>query len=251
MISIITVNKNNAAGLQRTIDSVMSQTSRNYEFVVIDGASTDESTAVLEKHRKDLSYSVSEPDTGIYQAMNKGIRHSTGNYLLFLNSGDWLHDAGVLEAVTPYLRDYDVISGDIDIYDQGKWHAMQSEDKLTVGHFFRLSLYHQVTFISRDLFNRYGLYDESFVSTGDYEFFIRTLLRNNGTYRRIPVKVAKFIADGISNNEAFKELNQKEWKMSWARNFSDTVFHELKQYNELLTSRELLWAKRINKLLPF
>lgn len=251
MISVITVNRNNAIGLKKTIESVICQAYRDFEFIIIDGASTDESPEIIKEYRNYLKYTVSEPDSGIYNAMNKGILNSSGDYLLFLNSGDWFCDEGVLEKAAPYLKNYDVISGDIDIYDDGKWHCMQSEDKVTIGHFFRLSLYHQATFISRELFNREGLYNEEFQSTGDYEFFIRTLLKNNGSYSHIPVKISNFVADGMSNDPKLKESNAKEWRKSWSLNFSENIFEELKSFNELVNSDELDWAKKINKLLPF
>lgn len=96
LLSIITINKNNAAGLQKTIESVLSQTSDNFEYIIIDGASSDQSSAVIKKyaenptHNNKISYWISEPDFGIYNAMNRGIQKACGTYCLFLNSGDYL-----------------------------------------------------------------------------------------------------------------------------------------------------------------
>ena len=96
-LSIITINRNNAEGLRKTMESVLSQTYRDMEYIVVDGASTDQSVNVIkecvnqlknEDRRMKLDW-MSEPDTGIYNAMNKGIKKATGEYLLFLNSGDW------------------------------------------------------------------------------------------------------------------------------------------------------------------
>jgi len=89
-LSIITINKNNAAGLEKTIESVIGQTSNDFEYIVIDGASSDGSVEVIQKYADKINYLVSEPDTGVYNAMNKGIRKAQGTYCLFLNSGDWL-----------------------------------------------------------------------------------------------------------------------------------------------------------------
>ena len=96
-LSIITINYNNLAGLQKTIESVVSQTFRDFEWIVIDGGSVDGSRELIERYANSFSYWVSEPDKGIYNAMNKGIVVAKGDYLLFLNSGDWLCDEMALE----------------------------------------------------------------------------------------------------------------------------------------------------------
>ena len=88
LISVVTINRNNAEGLRHTLSSVAEQSFANYEHLVIDGESNDNSTSVIAEFRGRLAYSVSEPDTGIYNAMNKGILRAQGRYLLFLNSGD-------------------------------------------------------------------------------------------------------------------------------------------------------------------
>ncbi|HNW57942.1 MAG TPA: glycosyltransferase, partial [Bacteroidales bacterium] len=111
-LSIITVNRNNAEGLRKTIASVIAQTYGNYEFVIIDGASTDESLEVIRKNAGRISYWISEPDNGTYHAMNKGIKVSAGEYCLFLNSGDYLVDKNVLEKIFNQKIDADIISGD-------------------------------------------------------------------------------------------------------------------------------------------
>src|SRR5690242_21925905 len=96
-LSIITVNFNNAAGLQRTMDSAFHQTFTDYEYVIIDGGSTDGSKDLIKNHANKLVYWVSEKDNGVYQAMNKGIVRAKGDYLLFLNSGDYLLHERILD----------------------------------------------------------------------------------------------------------------------------------------------------------
>ncbi|NDP23058.1 MAG: glycosyltransferase, partial [Paludibacter sp.] len=97
-LSIVTINYNNCIGLEKTIASVISQNYRNFEFLVIDGDSTDGSKAIVAKNKDRINYSISEPDTGIYNAMNKGIKAASGEYLLFLNSGDVLNGVIALES---------------------------------------------------------------------------------------------------------------------------------------------------------
>ena len=91
-LSIITINRNNKTGLEKTIYSVVNQNYKDYEYIVIDGDSSDGSLEVIKRNEKYFSYWVSEPDSGVYQAMNKGIDRANGEYCLFLNSGDYLKD---------------------------------------------------------------------------------------------------------------------------------------------------------------
>lgn len=112
-LSIITVNRNNTEGLRKTIESVVSQTYTDFEYIIIDGASTDGSVDIIKEYADRITYWVSEPDNGIYNAMNKGILKAKGEYLQFLNSGDWLVDEGVLQTMIKYTDDVDILIGNI------------------------------------------------------------------------------------------------------------------------------------------
>lgn len=109
--SIITVNYNNCDGLNKTILSVINQNYKDYEFIVIDGGSTDGSVDIIKLHESYITYWISEKDDGIYQAMNKGIRQAKGEYLNFMNSGDTFFDADVLNNVEKELSNYDIVIG--------------------------------------------------------------------------------------------------------------------------------------------
>ena len=110
-LSIITVNLNNKDGLQKTIDSVISQTYKDFEWIIIDGGSTDGSKELIENYSDYVSYWVSEPDKGIYNAMNKGIKQSHGEYLQFLNSGDIFIEDNTLKQVVSQLVNEDIVFG--------------------------------------------------------------------------------------------------------------------------------------------
>jgi acetyltransferase-like isoleucine patch superfamily enzyme len=120
-LSIITINRNNAAGLRKTIESVVSQTYTDFEYIIIDGASTDDSVNIIKEYAEatlpcgeglgERLYWVSEPDKGIYNAMNKGILKANGEYCLFLNSGDWLYDNDVLNDVFSISPTEDIVYG--------------------------------------------------------------------------------------------------------------------------------------------
>ena len=112
LLTIITVNLNNYIGLSKTVESVIGQTFKDFEFIVIDGGSNDGSIEVIKKFARNINYWISESDKGIYNAMNKGIQKAQGQYSLFLNSGDSLYNSGVLQAVSQYLTgEFDLICG--------------------------------------------------------------------------------------------------------------------------------------------
>ena len=118
-LSIITINYNNGDGLQRTIESVIKQNFKSYEYIVIDGGSTDKSIDVIKRNKNHINYWISEPDTGIYNAMNKGIRKATGEYLIMINSGDVLVNEDVLDTVFKKNNNSDIIYGDVLWNDNG------------------------------------------------------------------------------------------------------------------------------------
>ena len=129
-ISIITINYNNLEGLKRTMESVVNQTWREFEYIVIDGGSTDRSAAYIASQSENIDYWVSEPDNGIYNAMNKGIAKATGEYLLFLNSGDSFYDANVLQNVSNFFNnDLSIIYG----------NSVYFKDDLFAGNNFELA----------------------------------------------------------------------------------------------------------------
>jgi glycosyltransferase involved in cell wall biosynthesis len=119
-LSIITINYNDVLGLKRTLESVTGQIYSNFEYIVINGGSTDGSKELLEKYTDKISYWVSEPDQGIYHAMNKGIEKASGEYLLFMNSGDLFYNSGILKEVVDHISKYDLIYFDILIRDGNK-----------------------------------------------------------------------------------------------------------------------------------
>ncbi len=213
ILTIITVNLNNVKGLEKTVKSVINQTSCDFEFIIIDGASTDGSRDVIELYREKITYSISETDNGIYHAMNKGIAAAKGEYLLFLNSGDWLASDTVLEQAFSQSFTEDIVSGDIFFYDTVKeevrWHV-PSPEKLTAKTLFLGTLPHQATFMKRSLFETYGLYNESLKIASDWLFFLEVLLEHGCSYRHLPVTVSYFAMDGISCSPETAGLPRRE-----------------------------------------
>ena len=212
-LSVITINLNNADGLRRTCESLFTQSFTDYEFIVIDGGSTDGSVAFLEQHTDHITHWVSDPDRGIYHAMNKGIQFATGTYCLFLNSGDWLVSSATLETVFAQQPQADIVAGDVYFFDTLanaiKWH-IPSPDTLTAKTLFLGTLPHQVTLIRRILFERFGLYNEQLKIASDWLFFVEALLERGCSYQHIPETVAYFNMDGISCNPQTASLPRRE-----------------------------------------
>ena len=223
-LSIITVNLNNKEGLKKTIDSIVFQTFSDYEYIIIDGGSTDGSVDIIKQYADKITYWVSEPDSGIFNAMNKGVLKATGEYCQFLNSGDILYSENVLDDV--FREDYieDIITGNIiEVHSKkttlrkGRPYVREQEGKsLTAFDLFAGSLFHQATFIRRKLFDQYGLYDEKYKIVSDSTFFFKLIALNGVKLKYIDVIVVYFDMNGISNvnvslddkerEEAFKEL---------------------------------------------
>lgn len=208
-LSIITVNLNNRDGLQKTIDSVVSQTFKDFEWIVIDGGSTDGSKELIEQYADHFAYWVSEPDKGIYNAMNKGIKVAKGEYLLFLNSGDWLLDTTALERCFSHSFSSDIVYGDLLFCNGETQHRYNYPDDLTLHFLYNLSLGHCASFIKRELITQ-NPYNEELKIVSDWEFFLRQAL-NNSTFGHISEAIACFDTKGISsaNNQLVLDERRK------------------------------------------
>ena len=205
--SIITINYNNKAGLQETIKSVLEQTDNDYEFIVIDGNSDDGSKEAILNHTDNIDYWVSEPDSGIYNAMNKGIRKANGEYLVFLNSGDTFYNSDVLKDVKPTLG-CDVIVGKI-YKTKTRSYGFLPTSSPTMMLFYEGSLDHQACFIKRELFQD-TLYDESLRISADWKFFIQKIVFENRSISKSPVVISSYEGGGISENPKYSALHKAE-----------------------------------------
>jgi glycosyltransferase involved in cell wall biosynthesis len=249
-LSLITINYNNAAGLQKTFKSVLPQLVKEVEYIVIDGGSADESRSVIEQNSKDLSFWVSEKDNGIYNAQNKGIDLATGQYCLFLNSGDVLATGNVISEVLPRLQNEDIIYGDVcSINADHRIEVLRSPEVLDVPHFMVSTLWHPSAFIKTDLFKKWGKYREDMKVTGDYEFFIRAILVHGASTRHIPVIVAKFDLQGISNSKDHQKLQNAERKKSWELNFEKGMINTFEDLTRFKRSREYKVASGLKKFI--
>lgn len=244
-LSIITINRNNAAGLRKTMASVFSQTYRDFEYIVVDGASTDESVEVIKEFELSFHHSInpsliwtSEPDSGIYDAMNRGVRKSNGEYTLMLNSGDYLVDEHVIERVLPELGGTDIVQGNIIKVQEGKKIVERGYGKsdITFIDVMKNHFLHQASFCRRDLFERYGYYDESYKINGDTVFYAKCLGFGDASFRYVDINIAFFDITGISADPEGKWIVlRKEEDERYAQMFSnrmwDLFYKEEKKIN--------------------
>ena len=205
-LTIITINFNNAEGLRKTMASVAAQSFKGIEYIVIDGGSTDGSKAVIEEYHSFISYWVSEKDNGIYNAMNKGIRKASGDYILFLNSGDYLKSSQTISNCGPAGMQEDIVYGNLEFNNNVKVYP----DQLDFTFFFRDSIPHPASFIRKSLFESAGWYNEQHKIVSDWEFFLKAIIEKQCSYRHINETVAVYDTGGISANPAFEQLHTKE-----------------------------------------
>lgn len=203
--SIITVNFNNKEGLRKTIESVIYQTFHDFEYIVIDGGSTDGSADILKEYDKYITYWVSESDKGVYNAMNKGIAKSHGEYLNFMNSGDCFYDNTVLQHITDSNQTADIIVGKDYHFNPSTQQGFTSilPPYISMLTFIRHTLPHQSTFFKRQLFDN-SLYDETLKIVADVKFYIQKICIEQCSVQMVDDIICQREPDGISNS-----LNEK------------------------------------------
>ena len=222
LISIITVAYNNKNGLKETIKSVINQTYRNFEFVIIDGGSNDGSKELLESYSSQIDFWVSEPDKGIYNAMNKGIRKASGEYLIFMNSGDRFSANDILEKITPHFNNEDIVYGNAYYeLENRKKYEYKIPPKITIGSLLKEPICHQSAFFRKELFEKYGLYDENNKIASDWTFMMDIFVHHNISQKYINVFISIFEKTGISSTN--NNLGVGEQKKYLADNVSEEV----------------------------
>jgi len=214
-ISIITVCRNAEASIEATIQSVIKQTCKDIEYIIIDGASTDGTLSIIDRYKDQIDKIISEPDKGLYDAMNKGIKEASGEFVYFLNSEDILLHENVISVVAKKLKHSkeDIIYGDILLANKkiGNGYLTQ-QNKVNKFYFFKQTLAHQSVFTRKTAFDKIGDYKSNYKVVSDFEWFLRAL-KSDLTFKHIDIIVAMFFLGGISsdpNQNAifFKERNE-------------------------------------------
>lgn len=205
--SVITINYNNKDGLKRTIESVTGQNNTDFEYIVIDGGSTDGSVDIIKNNARNITFWLSEPDKGIYHAMNKGTSHATGDYLIFMNSGDCFHSPNALSEANNYTED--IICGKI-LRGCSTNPCGHNKATITMVDLIRDTLPHQAMFIKRELLVKHP-YDENYKIYSDGKFAIESIIFENCTFRNIDAIIADYDINGISaySNKKWNEEKDK------------------------------------------
>ena len=235
-LSIITINRNNAAGLEKTMRSVSTQTFKEFEYIVVDGASTDGSVEVIEKLEAEFVHLkwVSEPDSGIYNAMNKGVRMATGEYIQILNSADCLAFDDVTERMLAELERQgrpSILYGNmVKCFPDG--HKMVDKcfagQEITMLGMFTGTLNHDPAYIRRDLFEKYGYYDETLKIVSDWKWYLQAIIMGGEKPQYVNMDVTLFDMTGIS--ETNKELDKSERKQVLEQLFPKTILSDYERF---------------------
>jgi glycosyltransferase involved in cell wall biosynthesis len=206
--SIITVCLNEAKSIRATCDSICSQSYIDFEWIVIDGGSTDGTLEILREYEDSIDCLISEPDTGIYNAMNKGAVKASGQYLIFMNGGDRFACADALLMVSKAPR-AQMLYGDVYLGDPSG-DVETYPEVVESGYMLRKMIPHQATFYQRATFEAVGGYDESFKIAADYDLYVRLFELEGITHQHIPHPIAIFDLEGISNSKDFRQLRKRE-----------------------------------------
>lgn len=253
-LSIISINYNDAKSLQKTIDSVVSQSWQDFEYIIIDGGSTDESINIIKKYKKNITYWVSEPDKGIYNAMNKGIAKANGEYLLMLNAGDVLSNSGVLAQVFQYNNyNEDLLYGDVYRESNGTIFRESIFPKELTFMFLRNGMIsHQAVFIKKQLHSIIGLYDETIKYSADWCFLILAICKYNASSKHLNLKIAICNSDGLTyqpiNLPSIKEERTTYLKLYFPAFVKDYSYFNAVQRTNIIYRTIFLFYQTKNKI---
>jgi glycosyltransferase involved in cell wall biosynthesis len=209
-LSLITINKNNAVGLENTVKSVITQIYTDFEYIIIDGSSSDDSLKIIKKYEDKITRWVSEPDSGIYNAVNKAIQAAKGKFCLFLNSGDYLIDSNTLKNVFEEIKNCPE-SGIFysDCVNQNNTITIVPK-LLDIGFFLYTNINHQNSIIKRELFFTHGFYDEKFKIVSDWAFNLSEFWIHKTKFTYIKTRIALYDTHGISSIQVEESRAERE-----------------------------------------
>lgn len=206
-LAIITICRNDRAGLERTFASLHAQSDQRFTHVVVDGGSTDGSVELIHSHAHRIERWVSEPDGGIYAAMNKGWRMAEADFILFINSGDGLADADAVARCLPLLDEgIDIAYGDLLLEEaDGSRRVKAYPNRIDTLWLLRESPPHPSQCMSRALLERWGGFEERYRIAADYAFFARAFWRGGLRLRKLPFNVGRFDTTGLSSSQEHRD----------------------------------------------
>lgn len=225
LVSIITVSLNSSATIERTIKSVTGQTYKNIEYIIVDGGSTDSTMQIVERYGKEydnISYT-SEPDRGIYDAMNEGLSRSRGELIGILNSDDWYEKDAVERILEGYCendRKPAVYYGFMGVYKDG----LEKSCLFFHHHFLPENMInHPSCFVSRQIYDKYGTYDTGYRIAADYDLMLRLFYIDEGLFYPVYERIANFSLGGASassSSEMEADLLRKKYGLMSSRKYT-------------------------------
>lgn len=202
LVSIITVVYNSEKTLEQTIQSVLNQTFNNIEYIIIDGGSTDGTIEVIKKYEKYISFWISEPDKGLYDAMNKGIGYANGEIIGMINSDDWYEINAIELIIEAYKLNPEkrIFHGDrFDILENGTKQIRKFNPSRLKFLYYGMTYNHPSMFVHKEIYLDFS-YNLSLKALSDYEFVLTHFLKNKKIFSYIPVSYVNYRLDGISGN---------------------------------------------------
>ncbi len=232
LFSIITATYNAGATIGRTLESIDSQTFADYEHIIIDGASTDKTLDIAAQHTDTRRQVISEPDRGLYDAMNKGLGYTSGQYLIYLNAGDKFHDAQTLQRIADAITDSgdpDIVYGQTDIVDDngnyiGPRH-LTAPDNLSLSSFAQgMVVCHQAFIVKKEIV---GFYNTKFRYSADYEWCIRCLQRSHKNTGLAETVLVDYLNEGMTTRNRGKSLRERFKIMAYYYGFLPTLLRHI------------------------
>lgn len=209
-LSVITIVYNNVKDIERTMLSVLNQTYTNIEYILIDGSSTDGTKDIIDKYKDRLAQFISEPDKGIYDAMNKGLALATGDYVLFMNSGDEIYDHETVEHVFSSAPSGDIYYGETEMFDEN-WKSLGQRRHSAPEHFdwhsfkYGMNVSHQAIYIKRSLTEPYDL---KYKYSSDIDWIIKAAKKSSNVVNT-HTYVAKYLVGGMSKQKHLESLKER------------------------------------------
>ena len=250
-LTVIAINYNHNEGLIKTIESIINQTRTDFEFIIIDRGSNDESLSTIKKYDKHINYWVSEKDKGVYDAMNKGIQLAQGRFINFMNSGDYYFTNTILEEIHhKFKSDVGVLYGDSFYFNESGYDRIEkAPSKLSFSHFVNSGINHQASFIKRDLFFKYFMYNLEYKISSDWEFFIYVLCKKNEPYEYLQKTICYYDFSGISAIPENLHVYHKERETIMKKHFS-SFYEDFVYYNTVIDRRiRKVYKIKSNKIL--
>lgn len=204
LVSIITVCYNSSATIRRTMESILQQTYKHYEYIIIDGASTDDTLEIIRSYEPQFGGKmtiISEPDSGIYDAMNKGIRKASGELIGIVNSDDFYEE----DALEIMAREYTRLQRKhVVLYGFQRNMAGENEISVVLYHHQYLGqqmITHPTCFVSKQVYRDFGMFDTSYKSSADYEFMLRLLYTDKVYFQPVYEIISNFQIGGMSGSQ--------------------------------------------------